>query len=80
MNDHFVAGIMGQQRKSSNQLRPNLLKDKCAFHSSVYRIALVVFFDRCFMVVADNESQLSSSPDSATWTGVRSSTYISLGT
>jgi hypothetical protein len=79
MNDHFVAGIMGKQRKS-NQLRSNLLKDKYAFHSTVYRIALVVFFDRCFMVVADNESQLSSSPDSATWTGVRSSTYISLGT
>lgn len=28
----------------------------------------------------DSESQLSSSPDSATWTGVITSTYISLGT
>lgn len=82
MNDHFAADnpeSMGQKRRS-NRLRSNLQKLKNTFPISLYRIVLEVLFIRCCMVVADNESQLSSSPDSATWTGVRSSTYISLGT
>lgn len=82
MNDHFAADnpeSMGQKRRS-NRLRSNLQKLKNTFPISLDRIELVVLFIRCCMVVADNESQLSSSPDSATWTGVRSSTYISLGT
>jgi hypothetical protein len=66
------------KRSGSNQIRVLLPRD--LFHLYLYLLVVAFFFENCFMIMADNESQLSSSPDSATWTGILSSTYISLGT